>query len=57
MDKVFAPVTNEERADYVAMLIEDFLSDFVQLYPERALTPKMHYLLHIPKWMKWYNTV
>lgn len=53
MDEIFAPVTTEDRADYVAMLIEDFLSDFTNLYPERPLTPKIHYLLHIPTWMKW----
>ena len=28
MDEIFAPVTSGERADYVAMLIEDFLEDF-----------------------------
>ncbi len=54
MDEIFAPVTNDDRAEYVALLIEDYLSDFVHLYPERRLTPKMHYLVHIPTWMKWY---
>ena len=49
MDEVFAPVTNMERIDYVGMLIEDFL--------ERSLTPKMHYLVHIPTWMNRYTHV
>lgn len=51
MDEVFAPITSEERADYLGMLIEDFLEDFTALYPERPLTPKMHYLVHIPTWV------
>ena len=45
MDEVFAPVTTPERMDYVGMLIEEFKD----LYPERPLTPKMHYL---PTWVK-----
>lgn len=54
MDEAFAPVSSVERLDYAAMLIEDFLEDFKSLYPARSLTPKMHYLVHIPTWMKWY---
>ena len=54
IDEVFAPITSIERADYVGMLIEDFLEEFKFLYPERPLTPKMHYLVHIPTWMKRY---
>ena len=45
---------NVQRMDYTAMLIEDFLEEFKVLYPERSLTPKMHYLVHIPTWTKWY---
>ena len=54
IDEVFAPITSPERADYVGMLIEDFLEEFKLLYPDRPLTPKMHYLVHIPTWMKKY---
>ena len=28
IDKVFAPITSPERADYVGMLIKDFLEEF-----------------------------
>jgi 5-hydroxyisourate hydrolase-like protein (transthyretin family) len=38
----------------IGMLIEDFLEEFKVLYPERSLTPKMHYLVHIPTWMNRY---
>ena len=40
--EVFAPVTTAEQMDYVSMLIEDFLEEFKDLYPERPITPKMH---------------
>lgn len=36
MDYVFAPVTSADKADYVAMLVEDFLMDFKDLYPETS---------------------
>ena len=51
---VFAPITSPERADYVGMLNEDFLEEFKLLYPDQPLTPKIHYLVHIPTWMKKY---
>lgn len=54
MDEVFAPIITEERMDYLSMLIEDFLEEFKILYKDRPLTPKMHYLVHIPTWMKRY---
>ena len=54
MDEVFAPIIHEERTDYVCMLVEDFLKEFKRLYPERPLTPKMHYLVHIATWISWY---
>lgn len=31
---LFSPVTTADKADYVAMLVEDFLTDFKELYPE-----------------------
>lgn len=52
VDELFAPVTAPERADYVAMLVQDFLETFKELYPSRQLTPKMHYMIHMPSWMK-----
>lgn len=54
MDYVFAPVTSADKADYVAMLVEDFVTDFKDLYPERCITPKMHYMIYLPSWMKQY---
>ena len=54
MDFVFAPATTIDKANLVASLTQDFLADFKELYPERSLTPKMHYMIHMPSWMKWY---
>lgn len=52
VDEIFAPVTTPDRADYVAMMVEDFLEGFNELYPSRPLTPKMHFMVHMPLWMK-----
>ena len=52
VDEIFAPVTTSDRADYVAMLVEDFLDGFKELYPSRPLTPKMHFMVHMSSWMK-----
>ena len=52
MEYIFAPVITTDKLDYLQMLIQDFLTEFTRLYPERPLTPKMHYLVHMPSWMK-----
>jgi len=51
MDYIFAPVTTEDKCSYLKLKIEEFLTRFKQLYPDRSLIPKMHYILHIPSWM------
>lgn len=48
MEYILAPVTSNDNMKYVEILIEDFLSTWQELYPSRTLTPKMHYLLHLP---------
>ena len=53
IDEVFAPSTSTERIGYLNLLIPDFLHDFKILYPHASFTPKMHYLLHTPQWIKW----
>ena len=54
MEFLFAPVITEDKVDYLQTLIEDYLVVFTDLYPERPLTPKMHYLIHMPSWIKRY---
>ena len=50
MDYVFAPSTTPEKISHIAVLVEDFLTEFSHLY-NRPLIPKMHYLVHLPSWM------
>ena len=54
LELTFAPVTTIDKTYYLEMLIEEFLDDFKSLYPSRPLTPKMHYLVHVPSWMRKY---
>ena len=54
MDYIFSPSTTEVTISTLTVLIEDFLYDFRKLYPEKRITPKMHYLIHIPSWMLRY---
>ncbi len=53
IDFVFAPSITPDKADLIAVLVEDFLFEFRKLYPSRNLTPKMHYTVH----MSSYETV
>ena len=57
MDYIFSPSTTEIIISTLRVLIEDFLHDFHNLYPERRITPKMHYLIHVPSWMLRYLQV
>lgn len=54
MEYIFALVTTVDKTIYLEVLIERFLSDFVKLYPGRSLVPKMHYLVHVPMWIRRY---
>ena len=54
VDYVFAPRTNEHIASYMAVLIKDHHEEFKRLYPNRLITPKLHNMIHIPKWMERY---
>ena len=50
-DFVLAPKCTTAIAAYLRQLIEEHHTTFRQLYPDRRLTPKMHYIVHIPQWM------
>ena len=53
-DYILAPTTTMANIEYLKILIEDYLIEFRRLYPHRHLTPKCHYLIHVPSWMsKW----
>ena len=47
LEYTFSPLTTKEKLAYLAVMIEDFLTEFRGLY-QRKLIPKMHYMVHIP---------
>ena len=56
-DYVFAPLTSVEIADYIKTLIKEHHGIFQEIYGEIGdlpIIPKMHYIVHLPKWMKKY---
>ena len=58
IDYLFAPRTSIAITQHMAILIQDFLLTWRELYPSRSLTPKMHYSVHFPawaaRWAMWY---
>ena len=50
VNELFAAVTHPHRADYLSIIVGEFLEDFKELYPNKPLTPKMH----MPTWTKRY---
>ena len=51
IDIIMAPKTTRALAAYLRELILQHHTAFKELYPERPITPKMHYIIHIPQWM------
>ena len=45
----FCPVFKEETITRLGNHIEKHLSNFKEMFPDINITPKMHYLLHLPK--------
>lgn len=54
MNYVFAPTKTPDSIAYIRGLVADYLHSFFQLYPECPMTPKQHYLVHVPMWMEKY---
>lgn len=49
MDLIFAPVISNEDTLFLKRLIQDHHALFLELYPERNLRPKHHFMLHYPR--------
>lgn len=45
---LFSPVIAKDQISYVSLLIKQYLKQFTTLYPHRQLTPKCHYMVHVP---------
>ena len=46
-----APVVSDDMPAYLRELIQDHHLAFKALYPTAPIIPKMHYMIHYPKWM------
>ena len=54
VDYVFAPVISLDSAAFLHDAICSHHEQFCRLYPGRSITPKLHYMIHIPEWiLKW----
>ena len=51
-DYVFSPVASIDIVDYLWQLINDHHTAFRELYPQSYFIPKLHYVIHIPEWIK-----
>lgn len=45
---IFAPKTSIQLAAYLAVLTEEYLTGFSELYDRRRI-PKQHYMVHYPR--------
>ena len=52
VDYVLSPKCTAETIDDLEHLIKLFLSQFILLYPDESVTPKMHYIIHYPTCMR-----
>ena len=47
-----ADVITADQLAYLQILIQEYLSNLTSLYPDVSLTPKCHYLVHCPSFLK-----
>ena len=51
VDYLFSPKIIEDQAAHLSALISDHHQDFVTLYPDHSIIPKMHFMIHMPRLM------
>lgn len=49
VDILFAPKLSEDHVGYLACLIREHHKNFVQLYPDDSIIPKLHFMIHMPR--------
>ncbi len=49
MSICLASEVSEEQIAYLQVLIEDHHNEFCNLYSHCAITPKMHFMIHMPR--------
>ena len=50
----FSPVASERTYTSLVQLIADHHRCFVKLYPDQPVTPKLHYLVHLPRQLQMF---
>lgn len=50
-DHLFAPRHTSDDVGYLEHIIQQHHSQFAQLYPSNSITPKLHYIVHMPRIM------
>ena len=46
---IFAPTVSPNQVAYLQVLIQNHHEKFTELYPDCSITPKMHYMIHMPR--------
>ena len=54
MELMFAPLVRHDTPAYLQVLVEENLMEFTKLYPNHPIIPKMHYLIHAPRYLSRY---
>ena len=52
LDILCAPVIHRNTPAYLQVLLESNLITFRELYPQAKIIPKIHYLLHMPRYIQ-----
>ena len=51
VDYAFGPITFHEVVPYLKTVIQEHHDNFCHLYPNAPVTPKFHYIIHLPEWL------
>lgn len=52
---ILADTIPEDAVAFLEVLVDEFLSQFVNLHPGSKLTPKLHYLVHYPRLIRMFG--
>ena len=52
LDICMAQVVSDDMASHLNLLIRDHHEAYTDIYPEKSLLPKQHYMVHYPYWMR-----
>ena len=52
LDICMAQVVSNDMAAHLNLLIRDHHEAYREIYPDKPLLPKQHYMVHYPDWMK-----